>query len=49
MEEKLYRAEKNKPLHTGFEPGSRYPRPLATQLHAKYSCSSLSRMTFLFY
>ena len=48
MEEKVHRTEENKQLRTGFEPGSRYSRSLAIQLHAKYSCSSLSCMISYF-
>ena len=45
----MYRTEKNKLLRTGFEPGLCYLRSLATQLHANYLCSPLSRIAFLFY
>ena len=39
----VVKTEKNKPLCTGFEPGSRYPRcrSLATQLYANYPYSFL--------
>ena len=49
MEKKCTEQKKNKLLRTGFEPGLRYPRSLATQLHANYFCSPLSRIAFLFY
>ena len=45
----IYRIQKSKLLRTGFEPDLCYPRCLATQLHASYSCPLLSRITFLFY
>ena len=40
---------KHIPLCTGFEPGSRYPRSLATHPHVNYSYSLLPHVSFLFY
>ena len=49
MEKTMYRTEKKKPAHTGFEPASHHPCSLAIQIYVNYCQSVLSRMSLLFY